>query len=196
MPKVSERTLEKQLDRLFESRIRESADFLEWFLGRTKFRERSARLILARADNPWYKSKNTGKDSETDIFLVFEDTISAERFAVHIENKMVGGRFTHRQPEMYYERAEDWRKTTKWENYDDYDVVLISPQSFYEAQKDGSKIFNSFVSHEDIAEYIREFTPQATVLTARSEPVRLPHVAVDEPPSEIAQGQPKRPRTM
>jgi hypothetical protein len=157
MPKVSGIATEKQLNWLFETKIRQSDDFVEWFLGRTKFRGRSARLVLARADNPWYRSKKTGKGSETDVLLVFEDRISGQIFALHIENKLSGGSFTHKQPEIYYERAEDWKNTAKWGDYSDYDVILIAPRRFYDTHKAESDKFGSFVPHEDIAEYITEF---------------------------------------
>lgn len=155
MPKVSE----KQLDKLFEAKIRDSEAFKRWFLGRTRFANRATSIVLTRSNHPWYKSRRTGKESETDILLVFKDIISDTIFAIHIENKLEGGRLTMDQAQTYSERALDWRNRDEYGRYDEYECILIAPRSFYNKNIDKAEIFDCFVPHEDISEYITAFAP-------------------------------------
>jgi hypothetical protein len=148
---------EKKLDALFDAKFRECAEFASWFLSRTKFRDRSARLVLLRSNHPWYQSKRTGVQSETDILVVFEDQDTAARFAIHIENKLANGKYTNNQPQLYHERANDWRHMAKFGNYDDFEVVLMAPRAFYNRHLEQSQIFHRFVPYEDVAKYIPEF---------------------------------------
>jgi len=93
---------EDLLCRAFAEKIRRSAEFLAWVLNRTKFSEHrlSARLLYEEQvrSRPsvlpenwwrhwWCKIPGSGKEGETDIFLVFEVHETKKRFALHIENK-------------------------------------------------------------------------------------------------------------
>jgi hypothetical protein len=151
------RFTEKQLDAFFHAKFMQSAAFAEWFLSQTKFCNRSSKLVLLRSDHPWYQSKKTGAQSETEILIVLEDISTAEKFAIHIENKLANGKFGAKQPELYHERANDWRHMAKFGNYDDYEAILIAPHTFFERHPEQTKLFHRYVSHEDIARFIPEF---------------------------------------
>jgi hypothetical protein len=148
---------EEQLDARLHAYLESSQEFLTWFLGRTKFAGRRIRILLLRSDNPWYQSKRTRKQPETDILLVLEDLDTNDRFALHIENKLANGKFGEDQPELYHERAEDWRGVAKWGSYADYEVVLVAPQCFFERNREKAELFHRFIPHEDIALFVPEF---------------------------------------
>jgi len=152
-----ERFTEKDLDKAIEAKFRKSGEFVTWFLSRTKFANRAANLVHLRSNHPWYQSETTGVQSETDILVVFEDAGGSNRFAIHIENKLSSGSFTENQPDLYRERAAEWVGREKYGNYDDFEVVLIAPRAFYERNGDQCRIFDRYVAHEDIAEFIPEF---------------------------------------
>jgi hypothetical protein len=147
----------REQERAFAEKIRTSPDFVAWLLSKTKFKGADVAVKLVRSDNPWYRSPTTGKDSETDILIVFEYLDHPIRFALHIENKRLNDTFRPNQPELYHERAKDWANVPKWGNYQDFEVLLISPQAFYEKNKEKSDIFDHYASHEEIANFVPEF---------------------------------------
>ena len=147
---------EKALNKAFVEEAQRSSQFVVWLLSRTKFRNTPSRLVLARGDNPWYRSKKTGKDSETDILLVFETPDT--RFALHLENKTPAMRgFRPNQPQDYQERATDWLNTPKWGSYRDFEIGIIAPLVFRAANKAECDVFHRFLSYEEIAAWIPEF---------------------------------------
>lgn len=148
---------EKELDRLFAAAFGSRPEFRQWFLDRTKFSGRECHVVLLRADHPWYQSKKTGVQSETDILIVLEDVETQERFALHVENKLAKGSYTANQPALYLERAEDWRHDPKYGSYVDYETVLIAPHAFRLKNLEQSTPFHRFVAHEEIAGFIPEF---------------------------------------
>lgn len=79
------------------------------------------------------------------------------RIALHIENKLVSGSFTHLQPELYAARAAAWKGNPKYESYEDWETVLVAPQSFYERYAKDAGKFGRFISHEELANFIPEF---------------------------------------
>jgi hypothetical protein len=161
---------EKQLDAFFHRAFERSEEFSTWFLARTKFAGRRARIALLRSDHPWYQSKRTGVQSETDILIVIEDLDSGSRFALHIENKLANGKFEPNQPELYHERAKDWRFTPKWGNYDAYEVVLIAPRAFRDRNADKAAIFDVYVAHEELAWFVPEFGSAAAMMKIAEAP--------------------------
>jgi hypothetical protein len=148
---------EKQLDKAIEEQFKKFDEFSNWFLNQTKFANRPSKLVFSRSNSPWHKSRLTGKESETDILVVFEETETSRRFAIHIENKLSNGRFEPSQPRQYHERAMAWIGNKKYSNYLDYEVVLVAPRAFYDRNKEEAGIFDRYVSHEDIARFIPEF---------------------------------------
>jgi len=110
---------EDDLCRIFAERIKEDHAFAAWLLKHTKFRENaeSAKLlydeqVAARpnvSNDRWWRHwwcfvPETNAESETDIFLVFEQDFTKMRFALHIENKL-NGHFQTGQAAGYDARA-------------------------------------------------------------------------------------------
>lgn len=163
---------EKSLDRAIEDMFKSNPGFVQWFLSRTKFAGVEARYLWSRSNNPWGRIKiqvpneATGeletilRESETDVLVVFESD-PGRRFAVHIENKLSTGSFTPYQVEMYPIRAEKWRGDSRYQNYQDWDTVLIAPVQFVDLNKADCLKFGQIVTHEELAEFIPEFAYQA-----------------------------------
>jgi hypothetical protein len=148
---------ELTLKRALVKQVEESPEFTSWLLARTKFIGVSVSLKMARCDNPWYQSKKSGRQSETDVLLVFERSDNQIRFALHIEIKTAKDRFQPDQPELYHERASDWLGDSKWGNYEDFEVILVAPRTFYEKNREKSDLFHQYIPSEAIAETIPEF---------------------------------------
>jgi hypothetical protein len=100
------------------------------------------------------------REGETDVLAVFE-TSSRRRVALHIENKLAGGKFTEYQPELYAARAAAWTGHPKYENYEDWETILMAPCSFHERFPAECSKFDRFVAHEELAAFIEEFGPQS-----------------------------------
>lgn len=159
---------EKQLDHALNCAFTELPEFTHWFLSKTKFFDEDAKYIWSRADHPWGKVKlevlnseagsteSIEREGETDVLVVFE-TSSKRRIALHIENKLGSGCFTRLQPEVYAARAEPWKGDQKYQSYEDYETVLVAPQSFYERNSKEAEKFGRFISHEELARFIPEF---------------------------------------
>jgi hypothetical protein len=148
----------KMQEKAFAKKVRQSPEFVNWLLSKTKFKGVDAEPTLIRSDNPWYQSLKTGRQSETDILIVFERRDRTQRFALHIENKQAKETFRPDQPELYHERASDWTNMPKWGSYQDYEVILIAPHMFYARHKEKADIFHRYVPHEEIAKFIPEFS--------------------------------------
>jgi hypothetical protein len=169
MSKSSEIALDAALDEA----LQRNAGFVSWLLSQTKFAGLQARYHWSRADNPWGtiavtltdplsgESSTSRRESETDVLVVFA-TNDGFRFALHIENKLASGSFTPEQPEMYPIRAEQWKGLARYENYQDWETVLVAPRAFYERNKEKADMFNRYISHESIAEFIPEFGAPST----------------------------------
>ena len=160
---------EKELDRAIEDKFKEESQvFTRWVLERTKFRGIDARFSWSRSNNPWGSVKlpvinpQTGatefvvKEGETDVLVVFQTT-SLKKIALHIENKLLSGRFTPFQPELYQARAKKWQGNAKYGDYEDWETVLIAPQQFFERFSEDAAKFDRFISHEEIALHIPSF---------------------------------------
>lgn len=159
---------ESMLDIALDEALRTNAAFVAWLLSQTKFAHLQACYHWSRADNPWGtititvtephtgKSSTVRRESETDVLVVFI-TNDGYRFALHIENKLASGSFTPGQPEMYPIRAEQWKGLARYENYQDFETVLVAPRAFYERNKEKVDLFDRYISHESIAEFIPEF---------------------------------------
>jgi hypothetical protein len=158
----------KQQEDAFAEKVRTSPEFVDWFLSLTPFAGKTVEPILIRSDNPWYQSKKTGRQSETDILLVFAEKSTGERFAIHIENKTIGDHFRPEQAELYHERADDWRNTEKWGNYEQFVCVLTAPQKFLDKHADQVAKFHAHVSHETLS----NFLPQFSCLSVTSPPFK------------------------
>ena len=158
---------EDEMCAAFASELQHSQAFVEWLLDRTRFAGAAsgARVLWEEqkrnrysASAPWWRHWFTSKcmcpgclgGRETDIFAVFEAT-SKNRFALHIENKMLKSSFTPGQAAAYGTRAKCWAKQTRFLDYSESQTVLLAPESFFSKNADAA-LFDIFISHENIAE--------------------------------------------
>ncbi|MCB1471004.1 MAG: hypothetical protein KDK08_28450 [Rhizobiaceae bacterium] len=150
---------------LFAERVRSSPEFATWMLGHTKFADRASvvRLLAEeqsrRPGKAWWRHwwcgvPKTGRQSETDIFLVFE-MATGERFALHIENK-IDAPFMPFQPEDYGPRAAHMANN-RWVPYADFATMLIAPRAYLANQAEKCGLFDTTISHEEIAAFIPEY---------------------------------------
>ncbi len=168
---------EKELDRVLDKGFREDGDFLRLILTGTKFAEREAVYIWSRCDHPWgtidFKSTDatTGeatterKQGETDIVVVLKAS-NGEHLALHVENKIGSGKFTHNQPQMYAQRAAQWKGRPEYKNYTDFITVLIAPEIFRARYPEQAAMFDKYVSHESLAARLPEFASAGRNMTA------------------------------
>jgi len=166
--------LEDSLNLAFANKLLDSPEFIAWVLGHTKFSQYAAGVRLLKDEQEkarrarfwwrhwWCRIPESGEDSETDIFLVFEVIKSGMRFAVHIENKIAGSTFTPRQEFNYAARALHMLSNTKSASFKctDFDTVLIAPTSFRDRFSEPCSQFGCFISHEDISKFIPSFGNQ------------------------------------
>ena len=113
---------EKFLDEALIYQLRNDEGFASWLLDQTKFRGRSASLEFCE------HSRHEDPLGETDVLVIYQDNSGLGRLALHIENKMIGGRFMPNQLERYHKRAKLWQSTERYGTYADYEVILLLPQ--------------------------------------------------------------------
>jgi hypothetical protein len=162
---------EDSLSLAFANKLTDSPEFISWVLSQTKFAEhaKTAKLLseeqaAARTARFWWRNwwchvPDLGEESETDIFLVFEDAKTGKRFSLHIENKIANSTFTPNQEASYAVRATYMLHYTKAAEFrcTDFDTVLIAPHSFRNKYREQSDQFGCFIAHEDIAKFIPSF---------------------------------------
>lgn len=166
MPPAS--LVEAKLDAALAEALFGQPDFASWLLGRTRFRGEVADCVFCRSDNPWStvrlerpnpvsgELEVLSRQCETDVLAVFQ-TSDGRRLALHIENKLSNGRFTHLQPELYRERLQQWKNRPKLGQYSDATSVLVAPEAFVAKHRGESLMFESYVSHEELGEHLRAF---------------------------------------
>jgi hypothetical protein len=153
-------TNELELDNLFWKAISTNEAFQSWFLQRTKFAACALDLVVEEKwHQRWYKDPISGKESETDILLVFKDRENSDRYAVHVENKPPHGKWRPRQPENYRIPAKDRMSKLR---YVDYQVALIAPLAFLKVSSSEIEHFDFAISYEDIGDFIPEFKHACT----------------------------------
>jgi hypothetical protein len=173
VPIIALMAIEKDLDAELDAALRDNESFRAWFVNKSKFKGKSPRYLWSRSDNPWCKVELplpdpvTGelqshkREGETDVLFVFEfPSEPGRRLALHIENKRASGRFTKYQPEVYAARAKYWLQNSEYGNYDDWDILLLAPISFHKRYAVDAGKFGSFVSHEEVGEFLPLFRPQ------------------------------------
>jgi len=162
MPKLTE----DQLCNAFASKMASSPEFCRWVILQTKFFERAGSTLLVdeQAKRPakhwwrhWWCQLPDGSQSETDIFMVFEDPRDGFRFALHIECKLLKGKFTPDQWLQYARRAEHMMGKSKYLSYRDYATILLAPMDFATAHPAEAGHFDSFLSFEIVDEWVPEF---------------------------------------
>lgn len=167
---------EDRLCGIFAEGVRSNPAFTVWLLSKTKFRDcaHRARLlyeeqVAARTVLPerwwrhwWWRVTPLAKDRETDVFLAFKDDDTGLRFVLHIENK-VGAAFTPGQPESYAQKAAwvaDYETRKQRMPHTDWQNVLIAPAAYRSLRAADCDLFDVFISHEEIAEFLPEFGGQ------------------------------------
>lgn len=164
---------EKQLDRALDNAFRHNPVFATWFVNQTRFAGMGATYLWSRSDHPWGRvahvvkdpatdeATTTMKEAETDVLVVFT-TVSGLRFALHIENKVSVGKFMPDQPELCAVRARQWLGNPKYQSYTDFETVLVTPKAFYLRNEQACRIFDRYIPHEDIAQFIPMFSQEQT----------------------------------
>jgi hypothetical protein len=151
-----DRLSERELDERFWREISNSAEFRNWFLGKTKFAERQLELVTRDGEWQfrWYKDPTTGRESETDILLIFRDRENGDQYAIHIEDKPPHGAWQPEQAMHYPIRAKHLAEKF---NYVDFQTVLVAPQAFIDRNRLDAAIFSFCIPYEEISEHIAEF---------------------------------------
>jgi hypothetical protein len=146
---------ELELDHYFWKAMSTNVAFQSWFLDQTKFANHALELLGDEEwHQQWYRDPLTGKDSETDILLIFKDQSTGERCALHIENKSPRGQWEPHQPENCRKRAAN--RMSNW-RYEDFQVVLIAPISFIASPISELDHFDMAVSYEALSKFVPEF---------------------------------------
>jgi hypothetical protein len=146
---------ELELDHFFWKATSTNVAFQAWFLGLTKFADHAINLVGDEIwHQKWYRDPVTGKDSETDILLIFKDQSTGDRFAIHIENKPPWGLWEPHQPDNYRKRAANRMRSWRYVNFQ---VVLIAPVSFIAKSISELDHFDIAVSYEALSEFVPEF---------------------------------------
>jgi len=160
---------EAALDAALGEALYKEPKFSEWFLGRTRFRGEIASCVFCRYNNPWSRVRLERRnplsgglevllsECETDVLAVYE-TGNGRRLALHVENKLAGGSFTRLQPELYRARLQQWKNRPKLGDYIDATSILVAPKQFFERYRAQAEIFETYVSHEELAERIPLFS--------------------------------------
>lgn len=159
---------EKELDRELAAQLESNSAFLEWLVSQTKFAGCGAVFRSCRANHPWGthpfpstdpitgETVTSKRQSETDVLLVISDR-DGKLLGLHIENKVGAGKFTDFQPEMYAYRAAHWIGNPRYGGYADFETVLLAPEAFRQRNAAQAEVFDRFVSHEAVAQYIPLF---------------------------------------
>ncbi|PWW03950.1 hypothetical protein DFR52_101639 [Hoeflea marina] len=162
---------EDDLCRLFAEKMAASEDFKNWVLSQTTFGQHrfASRVlkdaqILARPkvkpENWWrhwyWQIPELEKEHETDIFLVLKNTDSGEYFALHIENKLNSklrpGQAASYKPRSLHVAAFDTRLPHR-----EATTILLAPARLFQACSEDVALFDSAISHEQVAVFISEF---------------------------------------
>ena len=146
---------ELALDHVFWNLVSSNPAFEQWLLARTKFGGRSLTLVRdEKWHQRWYRDPETGRDSETDILLIFADPANGARYALHIENKPDHGKWMTDQARNYRRRA--FNRMEKW-RYVDFQTILMAPRGFIERFPRDVAEFVVVLSYEDIRSVAPEF---------------------------------------
>lgn len=147
---------ELKLDHHFWNAISTKQPFKDWFLARTKFVDRDLDLVMnEKWHQRWYRDPVTGKDSETDILLMFRDRSNNDRYAIHIENKPDRRTWEKDQAENYRKRALN--RMSAW-RYVDFQTAVIAPLSLIARSPTEVSHFEVIISYEDISVFVPEFS--------------------------------------
>jgi hypothetical protein len=135
--------------------------FRDWLISKTTFAGQSLELLTNETwHQTWFRDPETKKDSETDILLLFRDTSSNKRYALHIENKPLHRTWEPNQPENYRKRAT-YRMNEGF--YAGFQLILLAPSAFLDRYPVQAKLFDLLISYEDVSKHVKEFAIGATI---------------------------------
>ena len=158
--------------RVFAEKVRTSREFAAVLLSLTKFRDCAGRArllyeeqIAARPNvrpdrwwrHWWCKIPELGRERETDIFLVFEDTLSGARFALHIENKL-DAPLSLGQAEDYEPRARFMARKERYLCYSDFTTILLCGAGYEAKNLVKAAVFDTVIHHERVSAFLQADT--------------------------------------
>jgi hypothetical protein len=161
---------EDQLCGDFAEGVKDVPEFMVWVLGKTKFAPlaTACRLLhreqmAIRPRKQWWRHwwchvPELGMDRETDIFLVFEVSGGASRFAMHIENKRDNYRFNEGQAAAYAPRAKHMLDRPEFLDHSDFTTVLLAPRGFKERFEPDCAHFDVFIAYEEVSRFLPSFS--------------------------------------
>lgn len=140
------RKQERDIDLMLAEEFSVSPQFATWFLGRTsKFGGTDAHAVDVRVS----VSDNLG---ESDLVVLFERPMT-EKFALFIEDK-INAPLQPEQETRYRMRA---RTGVERGHFSDFEIVLCAPAG-YIAHLERPELFDSHVSYESIAEFLKNIS--------------------------------------
>lgn len=162
---------ESDLDRAFANQLASSTGFSKWVLERTKFAHLSDIAVLLQEEQirakpnkkpenwwrHWWCRLEDGSESETDIFAVYSNPNTGDRFALHIEDKPPHGKFTPNQFLNYDRRARFMANEPEYLEYGDFTTILLAPESFIQGNREQAEYFDCQITYESVSEFVPEF---------------------------------------
>ena len=147
---VVSRLYERDVDLLLAEEFQVSPPFAKWFLSQSGYAGFQDATVVEVAIS---KSDNLG---ESDLVVLFDTGVPKERFALFIEDK-IDAPLQPKQLERYRLRAQVGVHKNL---YATFAVVLCSPAVYVKSHA-GAMGFDAYVSHEAIAEFLRQFEPES-----------------------------------
>jgi hypothetical protein len=163
---------EDPLSKIFADGVRDMPELCYWLLSKTKFASHAngCRLLheeqvrsrpRVRPENWWRHwwcyVPELSKESETDIFMVFQIFSTRERFALHIENKTKKGEFEPCQAAAYAPRARHMLGKPKFLSYSSFQTALLAPRSFRDSHALEANLFDFPIAYEEVAAFLSSF---------------------------------------
>ena len=166
---------ELDLDHAFWNALTGKNDFRVWLLQRTKFCSQQLDLVTdEKWHQRWYRDPETRKDSETDILLIWRESTTGGRVALHIENKPAHRAWEPSQASNYRRRAENRMKPWR---YSDFEVALLAPAEFIARHLHEASQFDFVLTYEDVGGFAPEF--EGAVPVAQGELAPLDRLRVE-----------------
>ena len=130
---------ERDVDLLIIEELNVNLEFCDWFADQLGLEKPSSKIKAFRSISDYGLG-------ETDILISYQ-TKSKTKFIL-VENK-IDASFQDNQFERYKERGDNYVNNNKC---DEYQIVLIAPRSYCEAQSN----FSSFISYESIKKFFTD----------------------------------------
>ncbi len=89
--------------------------------------------------------------------MVFEAISTGKRFALHVENKRNNYKFNLGQAAACSPRARHMINRAEFLSHSDFQTVLLAPVAFRNSYAPEARLFDAFVSYEDVAQFLSPF---------------------------------------